>query len=59
MGKYYTRSACFRYSKIWFNNVQKFKNLTVTVFSFVPPLNFSSVETEVIDAEFPNFSVKM
>ena len=47
MSKYYTRSVCFKYSKVWFKN----GICRSTVCQFVPPLNFSPVETEIIDAE--------
>ena len=44
MGKYNTRSVCFKYSKVWFND-GICRSTTVLV------LNFSPVETEIIDAE--------
>ena len=44
MGKYYTRSVCCKYSQVWFNN-------EVPLCQLVPPLNFSLVETEIIDVE--------
>ena len=47
MGKYYTRPVCFKYSKVWLT----IEFAQVPVYQFVPPLNFSSMETEIIDAE--------
>ena len=48
MGKYYTRSVCFKY-------IAKFcltmEFAQVQVHQFVPPLNFFPVETEIIDTE--------
>ena len=54
MGKYYTRPV--------FLNIVKF-GLTmefaeVPVCQFVPPLNFSTVETEIIDAEISKLLTK-
>ena len=46
MGKYYTRPVCFKCSQVWFNN-----GICRSISVSVPPLNFSPVETEVIDAE--------
>ena len=47
MGKFYTKPVCFKCSKVWFNNgIYRSK-----VCLFVPPLNFSSVEIEILDAE--------
>ena len=47
MGKYYTRSVCFKYI-VKFCLTMEFAQVPVQ--QFVPPLNFFPVETEIIDA---------
>ena len=47
MGKYYTRSVCFKYIQVWFNNGV----CRSTLCHFVPHLDFSPGQTEIIDAE--------
>ena len=55
MGKYYTKSVCLNIVK--FGLTMEFAE--VPVCQFVPPLNFSPVETEIIMQKFPNFSAKV